>query len=185
MAHGTSPAKQRRTAQRTFRQSTLALENLGLNYERQPGVFDSAAVIKTTVRKLAETVRDALKCRLAEGDSTGRNAVPQKQLIRKTMEFVEQHADEYLVVKDLARVAGISERTLRTAFQSYFNVGPVRYLKLRTLHQIRSALKASDPSRTTVTKIAAQFGAWELGRMAQDYRSLFGELPSETLRNLH
>jgi AraC family ethanolamine operon transcriptional activator len=163
----------------------FALENLRLNFQSQPGAFDSAVVIKTTARKLAETVRDVLKCRLAGTGSTGRNAIPRKQVIRKAMDFVDQHAGEYLLVGDLATALGISERTLRAAFQDYFNVGPVRYLKLRTLHQIRSALKASDPSRTTVTKIAAQFGAWELGRMAQDYRFLFGELPSKTLHSLH
>jgi AraC-like DNA-binding protein len=60
--------------------------------------------------------------------------------------------------------AEVSERTLRTAFEEYYSVGPVRYLKLRTLHQVRRALKTADPSLTTVTEIATQFGVWELGR---------------------
>jgi AraC family ethanolamine operon transcriptional activator len=67
------------------------------------------------------------------------------------MDFVDQHADEYLVVEDLATAADVSERTLCTAFQEYFSVGPVRYLKLRTLHQVRCVLKTADPSLTTVT----------------------------------
>ena len=109
--------------------------------------------------------------------------VPRTQIVRKAMEFVEQRDNEYLLVKDLATAAGVSERTLRTAFQEYFSVGPVRYLKLRRLHQVQRRLKAADPSNNSVTEIAAEFGVWELGRFAHDYRCLFGELPSETLRH--
>ncbi len=109
-------------------------------------------------------------------------AISRKEVIRKAMDFVDQHDDEYLFVEDLASAAGISERTLRTAFQEYFSVGSVRYLKLRTLHEVRRRLKAADPLKNTVTEIATQFGVWELGRFAHDYHALFGELPSETLR---
>jgi AraC family transcriptional regulator, ethanolamine operon transcriptional activator len=162
-----------------------AFETLGLIVQRQPGAFDSSAAIQTTTRKLREAVRQVLK---GEPDVTcphGRQAFPRREIIRRTMDFVDQHADEYLVVEDLASAADVSERTLRTAFQQYFSIGPVRYLRLRTLHQVRRALKTADPSNTTVTEIATQFGVWELGRFAQDYNFLFGELPSRTLRRLH
>jgi AraC family transcriptional regulator, ethanolamine operon transcriptional activator len=112
-----------------------------------------------------------------------RQVVTRSEIIRKAMAFVDQHDHEYLGVGDLAIAAGISERTLRRALQDYFSIGPVRYLKLRTLHQVRGALKVADPSVTSVTKIAVQSGVWEFGRFARDYRFLFGELPSETLRH--
>ena len=162
-----------------------ALENLRLNYQRQPGAFDSSAAIKTTARKLTETVRAVLRGKLDVTRPPGRHAVPRRQIISMAMDYVDQHAGEYLVVEELATAAGISERTLRTAFQEYFSAGPVRYLKLRTLHQVRRALKATDPSMTTVTEIATRFGVWEFGRFARDYRLLFGEYPSETLHHLH
>ena len=91
---------------------------------------------------------------------------------------------DYLTMTDLASAAGVSERTLRAAFQEYFGMGPVRYLKFRTLNHIRKALKNADAAVTTVTGAATQFGVWELGRFARDYKLLFGELPSETLRNV-
>jgi AraC family ethanolamine operon transcriptional activator len=34
-----------------------------------------------------------------------------------------------------------------------------------------------------VTDIAMRLGFWEMGRFASDYRDMFGELPSVTLRN--
>jgi hypothetical protein len=42
--------------------------------------------------------------------------------------------------------------------QRHFGLAPVRYLNLRTLHQVRKALKAADPSVATVTWTAIQFG---------------------------
>ena len=76
-----------------------------------------------------------------------------------------------------------SERTLRTAFEEYFGVGPTTYLKVRMLHQARDMLKNSDPCATSVTEIAVGLGIWELGRFSHDYQMLFDELPSETLRH--
>ena len=32
--------------------------------------------------------------------------------------------------------------------------------------------------------VATQFGVWEFGRLANDNQLLFGELPSETLRDV-
>jgi transcriptional regulator GlxA family with amidase domain len=93
-----------------------------------------------------------------------------------------QHNNEHLSVEQLAAAVGVSERTLRDAFQQYFGVAPVQFLNSRTLHQVRAALKAADPPRATVTKIATQFGVWQFGRFARDYRFLFRELLSETLR---
>jgi AraC family ethanolamine operon transcriptional activator len=101
------------------------------------------------------------------------------------MDFVEQHDRDCLSVEQLATAAGVSERTLRDAFLKYFGVPPVQYLNRRSLHQIRKGLLAADPSAATVTEIATQFGVWHFSRMARDYRLLFGELPSETLRHRH
>jgi AraC-like DNA-binding protein len=61
-------------------------------------------------------------------------------------------------------------------------MGPVRYLWLRRMHLARIVLMRADPATATVTGIATDYGFWELGRFSVDYRTLFGELPSATLR---
>ena len=144
--------------------------------------FGSAAAQRSAEQKLVPEIRDLLAVPHQVEPTPGRHAVPRGQIIRRSMDFVDQHDGEYLSVEQLAAAAGVSDRTLRDAFQRYFRVAPVRYLNRRTLHQVRSALKAADPTVATVTGIATQFGVWELGRFARDYRVLFGELPSETLR---
>jgi len=146
--------------------------------------FESAAAQLATEQKLVPEIRDLLAVPHQVEPTLGRHTVPRGQIIRRSMDFVDQHEGEYLSVEQLAAAAGVSERTLRDAFQQYVGVAPVRYLNRRTLHQVRRALKAADPSRSTVTEIATQFGVWQLGRFARDYRYLFGELPSETLHQL-
>ncbi len=151
--------------------------------QRAPKVLESAAGKRAAEQKLLREIRSLLAAPQAVEPAQGRHVVPRKQIIRMAMEFVERHEGEYLSVEQLASAAGVSERTLRDAFLSYFGVPPVQYLNRRSLHQIRKALLAADPSATTVTEIATRFGVWHFGRLAQDYRFLFGELPSQTLRH--
>ena len=158
------------------------IQQLDEAVQQAPDAFKSIAAQKAARQKLVPEIRTVLAVPREVESTHGRHVVPRSQIIRTAMDFVDQHGGEYLSVEQLGSAASVSERTLRDAFQQYFGVAPVRYLNRRTLHQVRKALKTSDPCLTTVTEIATQFGVWELGRFARDYCSLFGELPSETLR---
>ncbi len=148
-----------------------------------PAVLESAAGQRAAGQKLLREVHNLLAAPNTVELTPDRHVVPRREIIRIAMDFVEQHDRESLSVEQLATASGVSERTLRDAFARYFGVPPVQYLNRRTLHQVRRALKAADPSVATVTEIATQFGVWQFGRMSHDYRALFGELPSETLRH--
>jgi hypothetical protein len=43
-------------------------------------------------------------------------------------------------------------------------------------------LLSADAEATTVTEVATDHDFWELGRFAVEYRKMFGEAPSVTLR---
>jgi AraC-like DNA-binding protein len=90
--------------------------------------------------------------------------------------------DEPVYVAELCEALSVPERTLRRAFERTFAISPIRYLKLRRLGLVHRVLRDADPRRTRVSEIAEQHGFWELGRFAGEYRRLFGEKPSETLR---
>jgi transcriptional regulator GlxA family with amidase domain len=153
--------------------------------QRAPADFESAAAQTAAEQKLVPEIRNLLAVSHGVEPTLGRHAVPRGQIVRRSMDYVDQHVGEYLSVERLASVAGVSERTLRNAFQQYFGLAPVQFLNHRTLHQVRNALKDADRSVATVTNIAAQFGVWQLGRFARDYRLIFNELPSDTLRQLY
>jgi AraC family ethanolamine operon transcriptional activator len=112
----------------------------------------------------------------------GRPRLPREEIIRRSMELLEERDGVPILVGELAAAADVSERTLQTTFNEYFGVGPVRYLQLRQLHRIRHALRAADPKAVSVGDVLVRYGEWQFGRFASRYRRLFGERPSETLR---
>jgi AraC-like DNA-binding protein len=95
---------------------------------------------------------------------------------------LEAHPDGVLHTVDMCKAIGVSNRTLTTCCNEILGMSPYRYLKLRQMHLVRRALRRADPLSTTVTVIATDHGFWDLGRFANAYRTLFGELPSATLR---
>jgi AraC family ethanolamine operon transcriptional activator len=66
-------------------------------------------------------------------------------------------------------------------FGSVVGQAPSTYLRAVRLNACRRALQCA-PRTGTVQDVAAQWGFFHMGRFSQDYKALFGELPSHTLR---
>ena len=112
-------------------------------------------------------------------------AVPhgRRATIAKRFEAaVEANFDRPLLIPELCRIIGVSDRVLRALCQEQLRMSPQRFLALRRLHLARRALLRSDHHSTTVAEVATGHGVWELGRFAVAYKSVFGESPSATLR---
>jgi AraC-like DNA-binding protein len=112
----------------------------------------------------------------------GYGAATHARAARQVEAYLSTTLGESLYLGDLCAVAGVGERTLRYVFQERFGMSPVRYLKLRRLHQARRALRRADPDLNTVQSIANRCGIWHMSRFAQEYRALFNEHPLDTLR---
>jgi AraC family ethanolamine operon transcriptional activator len=87
-----------------------------------------------------------------------------------------------LTVSELCKVAEVSERTLEYAFRERYGLTPKNYLQLHLLNNVRRQLRMADPKNCQVTEIARQHGFWHMGAFGADYKKLFAELPSETLK---
>jgi AraC family ethanolamine operon transcriptional activator len=85
-------------------------------------------------------------------------------------------------IGELCRIAAVERRTLARAFHADHGTTPLRYLRTLRLNRARQALLAPCAGRKTVTEVATRFRFRELGRFALNYRTMFGEAPSETLR---
>jgi AraC-like DNA-binding protein len=103
------------------------------------------------------------------------------RVVKAAEDYLRAHPDMLLLhVSDLCEAAAVSERTLRNAFNEAYGMGPMRYLRIRRLNQVRRLLLNPRPVIASVTEAAMRFEFFDLGRFARDYRGLFGEKPSET-----
>jgi AraC-like DNA-binding protein len=103
-------------------------------------------------------------------------------IIERFHTMLATHPSGPLFMPAVSHALGISGRTLRMACQEQLGVSPTQYLLLRRMRQARRILRKADPDETRVTDIATALGFWELGRFSVNYRAIFGESPSTTLR---
>lgn len=100
--------------------------------------------------------------------------------MRRVRSFLDANPESALSITDICDEVGVTRRTLQNAIQEVFSISPQHYLKAIRLNGFRRALKACDPGRESIGDVAARWGFWHLSQLAQDYRRLFGELPSQT-----
>jgi AraC-like DNA-binding protein len=92
------------------------------------------------------------------------------------------HSGPQLNMPALCAAIGVPERTLRMCCTEFLGMSPSRYFLIRRLNMARSALRRADPETAKVAEIARIHQFLDLGRFAATYRTVFGELPSTTLR---
>jgi AraC-like DNA-binding protein len=85
-------------------------------------------------------------------------------------------------VLELCAATTTARRTLERAFREHLGISPTRYLRLCRYRRALSALASTGARESSVSDVAIGAGFSELGRFAVEYRRLFGEKPSETLR---
>jgi AraC-like DNA-binding protein len=84
-------------------------------------------------------------------------------------------------VAELSSKLGMSDRLLRQSCQACVGMSPQSFVRLQRLHSVHRALRHPASSSTSVSEVGHQHGFRHLSRLAVDYRTLFGELPSHTL----
>jgi AraC-like DNA-binding protein len=114
------------------------------------------------------------------------SSAQQSRSCRDLVEQAEQLAladlDGPLHISALCSALKVSERTLRKAFHEARGLSPCRQLRMLRLSEARRTLLTADRKLVTVTEIATGCGFLELGRFSVEYRKVFGESPSQTLR---
>lgn len=147
---------------------------------------NSAMLSHPTVQKM---VHSALMGHLCDSIQDA-NDVPgplatyqtRKAIVEAARNHVLANPCDAVTIAELCEVLNLSRRTIQYCFQEVLNTNPVQYLRAIRLNSVRRELRQANPATAQVQDIAARWGFWHLSHFAKDYRAMFGELPSDTLR---
>jgi AraC family ethanolamine operon transcriptional activator len=143
-----------------------------------------AALDASVVAAIAEECESIVVGALSSRWSAGQRAMPIEALrkVRVADSFLRDNIERPVHLEEVALVLGVSRRTLQQCFTTIYGISAFGFLKRRRLMLVRRALKEANGGHALVKSVALSHGFWHLGRFAQDYRAMFGEKPSETLR---
>ena len=108
--------------------------------------------------------------------------IVRRNVVDRAKAFINEHTEKPVTIEELCKAVGASQRTLQYCFEDVLMTNPVQYLRKMRLNGVRRDLKSYSGKHVSVQDVAAKWGFWHLSRLARDYRELFGELPSETIK---
>lgn len=137
-----------------------------------------AVVAPTLLSLLADTIAGCKGAAVERSPSLNRRI----EAVRVCEAYMREHLDKTVTLMDLSETSGLRLRSLINAFQAVTGLSPMAYFKRQRLSGVRQALQRRDAVRTRVIDVATAWGFWHMGHFTADYREMFGEVPSETLR---
>lgn len=102
--------------------------------------------------------------------------------IKRVEEYLLGHLSKPVSMADLATVSELPIRTLSRSFKKHFGASPMQFLRARRFEAAHSELARGTLESHSVTETAMRYGFGHLGKFAGEYRQIFHELPSETLK---
>lgn len=103
--------------------------------------------------------------------------------VKQASDYMTAHLSENLSINRICAEVNTPACTLRRVFYETYGVGPKHYYLRARLSKARSRL-LKRKNRQTVSDAANEMGFWHLGQFAKDYRTFFGELPTQTLTSV-
>ena len=149
--------------------------------QRNPGCLEYAATRRMFRDAMLGMFLDALD-QAVGAERRDITHATYSDIVRRCERHLRERPEEPVTVLELCRALRCSRRTLQTSFQRVADVTPVGYLRTIRLNAVRRMLRTTTAQQLGVGEAAASWGFTHLGYFAREYRDLFGELPSQTLR---
>lgn len=96
--------------------------------------------------------------------------------------LVGTQPERSLRMAEICAALGVSAIALRICCEEQLGMSPTEYVRRRRMQLVHRALRSGEPDAAIISAVAWRYGFRGLGRFAANYRALFGELPSTTLR---
>lgn len=100
--------------------------------------------------------------------------------VTRALEYIHAHPSRDVSMKTLVEIAGVPGRTLMHHFKHFLGTSPVRYSRDLRFTMAREDLEKANGGDDTITGIAQRWGFRHMGRFSTDYRTRFGETPTQT-----
>ncbi len=99
------------------------------------------------------------------------------------VDYINEYAMQLTSVSKICENNNVTERTLRRWFQRKFEISPKQYLSFLRLNKVRRILK-NELIDSNISENAYDFNYWHMSQFTKDYKILFNELPSKTLKTI-
>lgn len=157
------------------------LQDLFNLVESRPSLLTLPGWTRLASEDLAPLLAEALTH--GAGRQQGLRRPPARiELVKLTQRWMVEHPHQPITLDALCRQVHAGRRSLIQGFREHLGMGPMAFLKLRRLHGVRRQLLAADPGEIRIQDLATDWGFFNPGHFARDYRQLFGELPSVTVK---
>lgn len=128
---------------------------------------------------LAQTVALAMR----DGRSAvamPRGSAARLQVLERAIDCMRQHLREDIDVQQLCAVACVSRRSLQYVFEEFLQTTPMSYWRALRLNEARRVLRRVPGC--SITELAYEWGFASASHFSLQYKGLFGESPSQTLK---
>ncbi|MCP4327037.1 MAG: helix-turn-helix domain-containing protein [Alphaproteobacteria bacterium] len=174
-----------RQGRRVIPLDTAYARNFGLSLmamfdglRSDPIVLDNPHSVSALKRASAGAALELLSHRGEQTHPQAMTIANNWRLASQARALIEESPDCPMSIVEVAIRLGVSRRTLQYACQRALDLNPTAYLRAIRLSRARMEMQHAR----SVTEAATRWGFCHFGYFARDYRQMFGELPSDTLK---
>ena len=103
-------------------------------------------------------------------------------IVARARDYILAHKDQAITMPQLCEQAHVSRRTLQYCFEDVLDMSPMFYLRRVRLNGVRRQLLDPDSGSHVIGAVAADWGFDNFSQFSSDYRKLFGESASASLK---